>query len=204
MAWSRVEGEGNEGNDDESDESENGGGVENEEEDESELEKEASSFRGCPSLYLLADCPATNALYVAFRGTKVQSDFLVLADVVPQSPPWPVEKGGRLQLPPLPQLPQPPPPLSEEEGKQQQQQRRKQQQQRRKQQQQPRFSAHRGFARRAAGIPIEEIAAHAASKGRRLVVRKRKREREFGVFFFLSRFFLLILFVSKILQSLFF
>ena len=99
MAWSRVEGEGEEENaiddgdgDSEGgeDESEDGGGGGGE---EAGGEEEGGGTGRCPSLYLLADCPSTNALYVAFRGTKAQGDLLVLADVAPLSPPWPAEKG---------------------------------------------------------------------------------------------------------------
>ena len=188
MAWSRTEGEieGHDGGG-----GGGGGGGEEGNGGDEELDLETtSSFAGCPSLYILADCPATNALYVAFRGTKVQSDFLVLADVVPLSPPWPEEKGKlgsvahsafllilflllrrrRLLLLRA---------SSKEQGKES------------STAAAGKFAAHRGFARRAAGIPIEAIAAHAAAKGRRLVVSfffERERERG-GVFFFLFAFF---------------
>ena len=119
MAWSRVEGEGeeenaiddgdgdSEGGEDESEDGGGGGGGE-----EAGGEEEGGGGGRCPSLYLLADCPSTNALYVAFRGTKAQGDLLVLADVAPLSPPWPAEKGrlspaGAVSSSPSPPLPPP-------------------------------------------------------------------------------------------------
>ena len=167
MAWSRVEGEN-----DENDENRDSNDAADD-----ELEA-AAAFPGCPSLYLLADCPATNALYVAFRGTKVQTDFLALADVAPLSPPWPGERGMlEAALPFSSLLPSSSPGVvggGKGKGTQQQQQ-------------QLKCSAHRGFARRAAEIPIEAIAAHAASRRRRLVVSWSRRLCLYRSFFFLER-----------------
>ena len=62
-----------------------------------------------PQAYLVVDCPTTNALYVAFRGTKRRADLGTLSDVAP-APAWPRRHapGGAAAAAPPPPRRRPP------------------------------------------------------------------------------------------------